>query len=433
MTLVSLRSDAARLDSSNSDSSRSGSPAPIRPGEPRPGRISRDWHVLFTASAVSVLGDGAFVAALPLLAAGYTRDPRLISGLTVAGTLPWLVFSLQAGAIADRSESRLLSIRAQGWQLACVLAVGVLALNRGAGWGLGALYVLAFALGMAAALAKSASQPLMTSVVPRERLMAANGQLYTAQSVAKDFAGPALGAALFALTPTLPFWADAVTFAVSMFLIARLPRTGAPAVPADAAATERRSLRAEVKEGLSWLAHHRLLRTTTMLSAAANFGSTMGAATLVLYVGTRHYGVLLSIAAIGGVIGGLISRATVARLGGRGVARLCSSVTPLAVVGIGVFGPNLFVVAALLGVGSMSASLWNVAVVSQRQRLVPPHLLGRVSSAGIMVMWGMQPLGALTGGLLAAWFGLAAPWIVGGGLRIVASVLAIRPLREWQD
>jgi hypothetical protein len=238
---------------------------------------------------------------------------------------------------------------------------------------------------------------------------------------------------LFAVTPTLPFWADAVTFAVSMFLIARLPRTGAPVVPASAAGAERRSLRADVKEGLAWLAHHRLLRTTTMLSAASNFGSTMGAATLVLYVGTHHYGVLLSIAAIGGVIGGLISRATVARLGGRVVARLCSSVTPLAVVGIGVFGPNLFVVAALLGVGSMSASLWNVAVVSQRQRLVPPHLLGRVSSAGIMVMWGMQPLGALTGGLLAAWFGLAAPWIVGGGLRIVASVLAIRPLREWRD
>jgi hypothetical protein len=405
-------------------------PAPARRRDPRRGGLGRDWHLLFTAGAISVLGDGAFVAALPLLAAGYTRDPRLMSGLTVAGTLPWLVFSLQAGAIADRTESRRLSIRAQGWQLLCVLAVGMVALDRGAGWGLAALYVLAFALGMAAALAKSASQPLMTSVVPRERLMAANGQLFTAQSIAKDFAGPALGAALFAATPTLPFWADAATFAVSMLVIARLPRTGAPAVASEA---PRRSLRADVKEGLSWLARHRLLRTTTMLSAAANFGSTMGAATLVLYVGTHRYGVLLSIAAVGGIIGGVSSRAVVARLGGRVVARLCSSVTPFAGIGIGVFGPNLFVVGVLLGVGSMSASLWNVAVVTQRQRLVPSHLLGRVSSAGIMVVWGMQPLGALVGGLIAGWFGLAAPWIVGGTLRIVASVLAIRPLREWQD
>ena len=427
---------------------RSDSPAPVRRPKARPGKLGRDWHLLFTAGAISVLGDGAFVAALPLLAAGYTRDPRLISGLTVAGTLPWLVFSLQAGAIADRSESRRLSIQAQGWQLLCVLAVGLLAMDRSAGWGLAALYVLAFGLGMAAALAKSASQPLMTSVVPRERLMAANGQLFTAQSVAKDFAGPALGAALFALTPTLPFWADAATFAVSMLLIARLPRTGRPLRPrqprqpgapiAEAGATgvaegERRSLRADMKEGLTWLAHHRLLRTTTMLSAAANFGSTMGAATLVLYVGTHHYGVLLSIAAIGGIVGGLISRSAVARLGGRVVARLCSSVTPVAGIGVGLLGPNMFIVAALLGVGSMSASLWNVAVVSQRQRLVPPHLLGRVSSAGIMVVWGMQPLGALVGGLIAGWFGLAAPWVVGGVLRVVASVLAIRPLREWQD
>ncbi|WP_194923831.1 MFS transporter [Catenulispora pinisilvae] len=430
MPAVSVRPDSHHSDLQHSDLHHPDSPIPALPQEPRPDKLGRDWHVLFTASAVSVLGDGAFVAALPLLAAGYTRDPRLISGLTVAGTLPWLVFSLQAGAIADRTESRRLSIRAQGWQLICVLAVGLLAMDRGAGWGLAALYVLAFALGMAAALAKSASQPLMTSVVPRDRLISANGQLYTAQSVAKDFVGPALGAALFALTPTLPFWADAVTFAASMLLIARLPRSGAPAVLPGAG---RRSLRADVKEGLTWLAHHRLLRTTTMLSAAANFGSTMGAATLVLYVGTHHYGVLLSIAAIGGVIGGLMSRAAVARLGGRVVARVCSSVTPVAGIGIGLFGPNLFVVAGLLAVVSMSASLWNVAVVSQRQRLVPPHLLGRVSSAGIMVMWGMQPLGALAGGLIASGFGLAAPWVVGGSLRIVASVLAIRPLREWQD
>lgn len=372
-----------------------------------------------------------FVAALPLLAAGYTRDPRLISGLTIAGTLPWLVFSLQAGAMADRLECRRLSIRAQGWQLLCVAMVGLLALDRGAGWALGALYALAFALGMAGAVAKTASQPLMTAVVPREQLVSANGRLFTAQSIAKDFAGPALGAALFALTPTLPFWADVVTFAVSMLLIARLPRT-AP-VSAAVPGAPRRRLRADVKEGLVWLAHHRLLRTTTMLSSVANLGNTMGYATLVLYVGTHHYGLLLSVAAIGGIAGGLISRRAVERLGGRVVVRLTTTVTPLAYMGIGFFGPNPFVVAVLLGVGSMSAALWNVAVVSQRQRLVPAHLLGRVSSAGTTVVWGMQPLGALAGGLIAGWFGLATPWVVGGALRLAASVMAIRPLREWQD
>ncbi|NUR31322.1 MAG: MFS transporter [Catenulispora sp.] len=422
MTSLSLRSSAP-------------SPSSLPSAQPGGGKLGRDWHLLFTASAISVLGDGVFVAALPLLAAGYTRDPRLISGLTIAGTLPWLVFSLQAGAIADRKESRRLSIHAQGWQLLCVAFVGLLALDRGAGWGLGALYALAFALGMAAAVAKSASQPLMTTVVPRDQLIAANGRLFTAQSVAKDFAGPALGAALFALTPTLPFWADVVTFAVSMLLIARLPETRSAAAGVSHAASgpSRRRLRADVKEGLTWLAHHRLLRTTTMLSSVANFGNTMGYATLVLYVGTHRYGLLLSIAAIGGIVGGLISRRAVERLGGRVVVRLTTTVTPLAGMGIGFFGPNPFVVAVLLGVGSMSAALWNVAVVSQRQRLVPAHLLGRVSSAGTTVVWGMQPLGALAGGLIAGWFGLATPWVVGGALRLTASVLAIRPLREWQD
>ncbi|NUR64014.1 MAG: MFS transporter [Catenulispora sp.] len=423
MTSLSLRPSASAP-----------APTPSTAQSPTPPKLGRDWRLLFAAGTVSVLGDGAFVAALPLLAAGYTRDPRLISGLTIAGTLPWLVFSLQSGAIADRSESRRLSILAQGWQLLCVALVGVLALDRGTGGGLAALYVLAFGLGMAATLAKSASQPLMTSIVPREHLVSANGRLFTAQSVARDFAGPAAGAALFAVAPALPFWADVATFAVSMVLIARLPRTGAVGA-AGAGAPDRsgRRMRTDVKEGLTWLARHRLLRTTTWLSAVANFGNTMGFATLVLYVGTHHYGLLLSVAAIGGVLGGLVSRRAVARLGGRVVVRLTTTATPLACIGIGLFGPNPIVVAPLLAVSSMSAALWNVAVVSQRQRLVPAHLLARVSSAGIMVVWGMQPLGALAGGLIAARFGLGTPWVIGGALRLAASVAAIRPLREWRD
>ena len=204
-------------------------------------KLGRDWRLLWSASTISVLGDGAFTAALPLLAAGLTRDPRLISGLTIAGTLPWLLFSLYSGAVADRSEGRRLLIRAQAAQLIAVTLVGVLA-GQALG-GIWSLYALAFGLGTAAVVAKSASETLLPSLVSPDLLVTANGRLYTSQSVSQQFLGPAVGSALFLAAPFLPFWIDAASFALSMLLIARLP---AARVEKSARDT-RRKVRADIK------------------------------------------------------------------------------------------------------------------------------------------------------------------------------------------
>ena len=405
---------------------------PVRPMSPTAtgagsslAKLGRDWRLLCSASTISVLGDGAFVGALPLLAARTTHDPRLISGLTMAGTLPWLVFSLYSGVVADRSEGRRLLMRAQLGQLLAVALVGtVAAFSVGGMW---VLYVLAFGLGVGASLAKSAAQTLLPSVIPAELLVAANGRLFTWQSVAQQFIGPALGSTLFVAAPLLPFWVDAATFALSVALIARLPRR-----PAPAKRTARR-LRRDLRDGLGWLARHRLLRTTTLLSAAANFANVMAFSTMVLYVGSRYYGVLLSVAAVGSILGGLTSRRVIARFGELRVVRTTITVTPLTLFGCAVLGPNPIAMGLLTAIGSSCSSLWNVAVVSNRQRLVPAHLQGRVSSAGTMLAWGAQPLGALTGGLVAARFGLAAPWVVGGAIRLTAALCGLRALGAWSD
>jgi MFS family permease len=394
-------------------------------GRPSSTKLGRDWRLLCSASTISVLGDGAFVGALPLLATRITHDPRLISGLTMAGTLPWLVFSLYSGVVADRSEGRRLLMRAQLGQLLAVALVGaVAAFSVGGMW---VLYVLAFGLGIGASLAKSAAQTLLPSVIPAELLVTANGRLFTWQSVAQQFIGPALGSALFVAAPLLPFWVDAATFALSVALIARLPR-GSAAVERTGS-TRRRDLR----DGLGWLARHRLVRTTTLLSAAANFANVMAFSTMVLYVGSQYYGLLLSVAAVGGILGGLTSRRVIARFGELRVVRTTITVTPLTLFGCALLGPNPIAMGLLTALGSTCGSLWNVAVVSNRQRLVPAHLRGRVSSAGTMITWGAQPLGALAGGLVAARFGLAAPWLVGGAIRLTAALCGLRALGAWND
>src|SRR6266508_995924 len=64
------------------------------------------YHKLWSAAAISTLGDGVFLAALPLLAATLSRDPLRVSLVTFAGWLPWLLFGLVSGALVDRWDRR---------------------------------------------------------------------------------------------------------------------------------------------------------------------------------------------------------------------------------------------------------------------------------------------------------------------------------------
>src|ERR1700733_5274733 len=89
-------------------------------------RLSRDYWRLWWANAISSTGDGAFVAALPLLAVTITRDPRLVSVVTAATFLPWLLLSLPTGALVPHYDRASLMCRAQFVQLAVVTVIAIL-------------------------------------------------------------------------------------------------------------------------------------------------------------------------------------------------------------------------------------------------------------------------------------------------------------------
>src|SRR5262245_26179347 len=127
-------------------------------------KLGRDWRLLWTASTISSLGDGAFLAVLPLLAATVTGDPRLIAGVTAWGTLPWLLASLPAGVLVDRGDARRSMAFVQTAQAVLVAMLAALtALN---GPRIVAIYAIAFLLGVAETVAKVASQKLIPAVVP---------------------------------------------------------------------------------------------------------------------------------------------------------------------------------------------------------------------------------------------------------------------------
>jgi predicted MFS family arabinose efflux permease len=285
-------------------------------------------------------------------------------------------------------------------------------------------------LGSAEVIFSNAAQSILPALVPPELLPKANGSQQVSLTVGESFLGPPAGSLLFAAAAVLPFGLDAASFAGSAALLARLPRTGDAAENAENA--ERPRIRAQVAEGLRWLARHRLLRVIAVLLGIYNFANQMGQAILVLlatqtlHVSTRGYGLLLAASAVGSVVGGLVNPILTRRIGMLPSLVLPALLTAAAFVGIGL-APGPVVVAALLACQGFAAAMWNVVTVSLRQRVVPGQLLGRVNSVYRMLGWGLMPLGALAGGFVAHAAGLRAPYIV-AGLLTGLSALAALPL-----
>lgn len=387
-----------------------------------PARLGRDYWRLWWANAISSTGDGAFVAALPLLAVTITRDPRLVSVVTAATYLPWLLLSLPAGAVVDRYDRATLMWRAQAVQAAVVTIIAVLIVMHQAD--IEVLAVGGLLLGSAEVIFSNAAQAVLPALVPPELLPKANGSQQVSLTVGESFLGPPAGSLLFAAAAVLPFGLDAASFAGSAALLARLPRTGH--APKDA---KHPRIRAQIAEGLRWLARHRLLRVVAVLLGIYNFANQMGQAVLVLlatqtlHVSTRGYGLLLAASAVGSVVGGLVNPILTRRMGMLPSLVLPALVDAAAFVGIGL-APGPLVVAALLAAQGFSVAMWNVVTVSLRQRVVPGHLLGRVNSVYRMLGWGLMPLGALAGGFVAHAAGLRAPYIVAGLLCGLSALVA---------
>jgi hypothetical protein len=327
-------------------------------------------------------------------------------------------------AIVDRHDRVALMWRSQAVQFAVMGVLTVLIMTRMAG--IAVLAAAGFLIGCAEVVYSNAEQSALPALVPADLLPRANGNQQVVLTIGETFAGPPLGSALFAVRAALPFGLDALSFAGSAALLAGLPRTAQPR------AVHLR-MRAQIAEGVRWLAGHRLLRTVALLLGVSNFSSQMGQATLVLlatqtlHVGTRGYGLLWTAAAVGSVLGGLVNPAITRRLGL--LPSLTVAMAAFAVTDAGVgLAPDFAVAAALMACNGFFVTMWNVVTVTLRQRIVPAELLGRVNSAYRMIGWGLMPLGALAGGFVAHAAGLRAAYVVAGVLSGAALLAALPAL-----
>lgn len=377
-----------------------------------PVTLGRPFWRLWTSSALSNLADGIVKTALPLVAIGVTRSPTLIAGLSFVLTLPWLLFALHAGALADRLDRRRVMLGANTVRALLLAAFALLAvLGADSIW---ALYVLALGIGVAETLYDTSAQSILPQVVPRESLSRANGRLYAAEMTADQFVGPPVAGFLAAAGAALAFATPAGLWllAVGALLFVRGTFRPERAEPA--------TMRADIAEGLRFVWRHRLLRTFGVMTGVINFAANAMLAILVLYavgddsamgLSEQGYGVLLTAIAAGSLLGSFTAD-RIERALGRTRSLALSLVCAALLVGILALTSNPFLIAAGFFAGGLSMVVWNVIVVSLRQRLAPDRLLGRVNSGFRLVAWGTRPLGAIAGGVLAEVLGLRAVFAV---------------------
>ena len=398
---------------------------PATPATPSRGLGANYWK-LWSASASSNLADGVFWIAFPLLAVRLTDSPVLIAGVAIAARLPWLIFVLLAGALADRLDRRRTMVGVSLLRMVIALVIA-LAVVTGTDT-LPMLYVAAFVLGVGETLFDTAAQSVMPGIVARDDLSKANGRLYAVELLMNQFVGPPLGGLLAGIAIALAFAGSALAFAFAALALALLTGAFKPE-----RAEGKTGILADIREGLRYLWRHRLLRTLAIMVGVMNLASAAAFSIFVLYavapgplgLDEFGFGLLMTTAAIGSLLGSLVVERVEKRVGR---ARLLTAAVVISAVTVAVPGvtTSVWLVGASFAITGASGIMWNVVTVSLRQRIVPDALLGRVNASYRLLAWGSQPLGALLGGLIGQAIGLQAVFLLAGA--VTALLLVARTI-----
>ncbi len=381
---------------------------------------------LWAAAVVSKFGDSLRTAALPLLAATLTEDPVLVALVSAGGFLPWLLFGLLGGAVADRVDQR----RAM-WAVDLVRGLLMAAFAVAVALGQASIALLigvAFALTTLQTLFDNAATALLPSLVPAPALGSANARLMTGQQVAGTFLAAPLVPLLLVLGPSVPYAADALTYALAAALIASLRAPAPERAPRPAGST----LRGDIAAGLKALWADRRLRGLCTATTLCNIGVGGLIATLVLHVtgwlgaGQAGFAAAITAYGVGGVAGGVVAGRLAARFGRIRSVFLAGLAQTAALVVLGTVR-ELWAAVAAMAVFGLMGIVWNANQTTLVQERSPTEMLGRVSSAFRTLAVAGAPLGALLAGVAAAGWGLNAPALLAAAL-MASAVAALVPL-----
>ncbi len=392
-------------------------------------KLGPAFNRLFSASAISNLADGLLAVAAPLLAITLTKNPVLISMLSALVMLPWLLFAIPIGLIVDRVDKRLLitftnSLR---FVIAGLLALAIATDFVTIYW----LFVAAFLIGISEVASDTASQSLIPVILEKKHFERANSRLNIAETVIQNFIGGPLSGFLYATAVVLPFVLNSAGFLIAAIFVFLIPahlitesrdETKEPA--------EKKSFIGDIKFGLKYLWNDPDLRGLVTITTSLGFFYSLSMSTMILFITevlglqAKFFGVLMAGAGSGAIIGALLAP-RISKKFGRGkvlaLAIFISSVTVL----FQALSPNYWVFGVVGFVSSFFITNWNILLMSCYQVLIPKELYGRIHGARRTFVWGMMPLGAFLGGVIAQG-GLRLPLLVGGSATTLISLASVR-------
>lgn len=380
----------------------------------------RSYLLFLTARAVSVAGYAVTAIALPLLMFGLTNSAFLTALIAALEVVPYLLFGLLAGAVADRVNRRRLMLTCQAVSGAALASIPLTHAF--------AALTAEHLLGTAAITATcfvwfdAASFGALPVLVRRDQLAAANSTLFTTATLIEVAVPAAAGFLIAAVGPAPTISFEALTYCLAAALIWHIPRSLGGARPADTTAAnstpspsgQHSSRQAtgelfnDIREGLTFLRHHELVRTLTLVGFGNSVTGGAVQALLVVYAidalnlssSDWQLGVLYSAAALGALAASLLLPTLTRRVPVGWITIAALTLNPVLVLALAA-APTLTVALPMYFLWATTWMLTIINGITTRQLATPDHLQSRVNTTARMIAWGGAPLGAAVGGVLA--------------------------------
>jgi MFS family permease len=412
------------------------SPAPAK----RWGGLLRhpNFLKLWTAETVSVFGSQISALAIPFVAVKLLNaSPLEIALLGTIEFLPFMLFTLPAGAWVDRLRRRPIMIVGDLGRAAALISIPVVYAANPAALTIWQLYVVGFVTGTLTVFFDVSNQSYLPSIVERDELIEGNSKLQISQSAAQ-IAGPGVAGLLIdAVKAPFAIVIDSLSFVWSAFFVWLIRKPEPPVLhPADAAGTNRPSIVSDVKEGLRFVLGHPALRAISAGTATSNLFGNIAGGIMILYLLDGRFlgltagqiGLAFAIGNVGALLGAILAN-RIARWFGLGptiIGSLFVGGLLTLLVAIAPRGEAALPYLIAGGIfGGLSQMVYNINQVSYRQAICPPRMQGRMNATVRFLVWGTIPIGNILGGIIASTFGVHETiWLAA----ILGFVPAIFPL-----
>jgi predicted MFS family arabinose efflux permease len=370
---------------------------------------NRDYMLLWSGQVVSTLGSTASQVVYPLLILAITGSPAAAGISSALHSLPYVLFSLPAGALIDRwNRKRIMILCDIGRALVVFGVVAALWLDVLTLW---QIFISAFIEGSLFVFFNIAEVAALPRVVPKAQLPQATAQNEAAFAAA-HIAGPSFGTALYqGLGRAAPFLADAISYVVSALTLMLIrSEFRASALP------PKRHLLVEIGEGLRWLWGQPLIRYMAFLTGAYNMVNAANGLLLIvlakqLGASDLDIGLMFSIGGLGGIAGSLVG-GQVQRRFTFGQVIIGTTWAAALLLPLYALAPSYLVLGALFAASYFVGPIYNVVQFSYRIALIPDALQGRVNSTFRLLAFGFMPIGAALGGFLIERIGAVSTVLV---------------------